>query len=119
MIAAHALWWLASTGCGLAVGAVVGMILSDSFADIRWLAIALFALEGLVLGAVGGYIMAWVAPILPNWPARFIVAAVAGALVSAAAFPGSASYIAWTNAILGLIAALIATSIVHRFAHYP
>lgn len=73
-----------------------------------------FGLLGLVLGGVGGYIMGWLAPALPNWPLRFIHAAIFGGLLSALAAPGLYVLAMANIAFVGVVAALMAAFMVSR-----
>lgn len=121
-------WRHVSTLCGGIVALLISVLLFivipelmpgtnyQTLAVIRhmWLNFLLLTWQGVVLGAVGGYIMSWLSPHLRAWFARFCAAGIVGALIGGF-LPGFPDAIwAWWLGIPGAFAALISTAVVRR-----
>lgn len=119
------IWWITGPAPGCILGFAMGWVFTTKL-EARWWtitrlrlrAVFIYAFHGLVLGAVSAYIMSWLGPILPDWPARFLAAGIIGASVGAAA-PGPSgagwlSTMSWRYGVLACLAALISTGIVRQ-----
>jgi len=115
------LWWASSVTSGLAVGMAVGVIVVLGCRKGRlkgepswspWQTFGQFSLLGLMLGAVGGYLMGWFGEELPNWPLRYLSAGVLGGSLSALGAPGMRRSPAGWIPLPGLLAGLLSASVV-------
>jgi len=104
-------WWL----CGMAAG-LSPVLLFGLRSYYPWL-LQVFLLTGLVLGAVGGYVMSWIGPILPNWGSRFVAAMLVGSVVSALAAPDLYLLTILVMCVVGALMGILATFFVWLSLH--
>lgn len=112
------LWWFFSTAWGFAMGLAVA-VGSTPREHLEVEYILQCSLMGLVLGAVGGYVMAWLAPVLPNWMLRVLAAALVGSVLSAFPGPGMGQEAARIMCPVGGTAGLMTALFVWRLSLLP
>lgn len=76
--------------------------------------VGVLALHGLVLGSVGGFVMGWLSPVLPNWIARIVVAALVGAVLAGRAYPQADLNASIYMIPVGIVVAVISAVLVWR-----